>query len=46
MKKSKWVALKHAEENGPTGVMPFDDSRLTLKSDPDVYINAAYYKVL
>ncbi|CAG9784113.1 unnamed protein product [Diatraea saccharalis] len=46
MCKSKSIALKHGEGHKPTDVVPYDDSRLTLKSDPEAYINASYYKQL
>nr|XP_034827526.1 tyrosine-protein phosphatase non-receptor type 23 isoform X1 [Maniola hyperantus] len=45
MTRSKSVAMR-SSENVVTGVVPYDDSRLTLKSDPDAYINASYYKQL
>lgn len=45
MHKSKSVALEYGEGNDPSDVVPFNDSRLTLKSDPDAYINASFYKV-
>lgn len=45
MTRPKSIATKHAAGNIVTAVVPFDDSRLTLKSDPDAYINASYYKV-
>ncbi|XP_041968457.1 tyrosine-protein phosphatase non-receptor type 23 [Aricia agestis] len=44
--RSKKMALKHTRDNIVTAVVPYDDSRLTLKSDSDVYINATYYKQL
>lgn len=45
MTRSKRVAMQHTSGNIVTEVLPFDDTRLTLKSDPDKYINASYYKV-
>ncbi|XP_037866683.1 tyrosine-protein phosphatase non-receptor type 23 isoform X2 [Bombyx mori] len=46
MTRSKTIAMKHSRGNIVTEVVPFDDSRLTLKSDPDAYINASHYKQL
>ncbi|XP_028169896.1 tyrosine-protein phosphatase non-receptor type 23 [Ostrinia furnacalis] len=46
MYKSKSVALEHGEGNDPEDVVPFDDSRLILKSNPDAYINASFFKRL
>lgn len=37
--------MKHTKRSIVTEVVPYDDSRLTLKSDPDAYFNASYYKV-
>lgn len=45
MTRSKTIAMQHTTGNIVTDVVPYDDSRLTLKSDPDAYINASYYKV-
>lgn len=45
MTRSKTVAMQHTSGNIVTEVVPYDDSRLLLKSDPDAYINASYYKV-
>ncbi|XP_072937126.1 uncharacterized protein mop [Epargyreus clarus] len=46
MKRTKNVAMQYTPGNIVTAVVPYDDSRLTLKSDPDAYINASYYKQL
>lgn len=46
MSRSKTIAMQHTSGNIVTEVAPYDDSRLTLKSDPDAYINASYYKQL
>lgn len=46
MTRSKTIAMQHTNGNIVTEVVPFDDSRLTLKSDPDAFINASYYKQL
>ncbi|XP_060801444.1 tyrosine-protein phosphatase non-receptor type 23 isoform X1 [Amyelois transitella] len=46
MTRSKTMAMRHCNGNIVTEVVPYDDSRLTLKSDPDAYINASYYKQL
>ncbi|XP_046962007.1 tyrosine-protein phosphatase non-receptor type 23 [Vanessa cardui] len=46
MSRSKSIAMQHSRGNIVTEVVPYDDSRLTLKSDPDAYINASYYKQL
>ncbi|KAJ0182115.1 hypothetical protein K1T71_002837 [Dendrolimus kikuchii] len=46
MTRSKTIAMQHTSGNIVTEVVPFDDSRLKLKSDPDAYINASYYKQL
>lgn len=45
MSRTKTVAMQHCEGNIATAVVPFDDSRVVLKSDPDAYINASFYKV-
>ncbi|XP_023951524.2 tyrosine-protein phosphatase non-receptor type 23 [Bicyclus anynana] len=45
MTRSKSVAMR-SSKNIVTEVVPYDDSRLTLKSDPEAYINASYYKQL
>ncbi|XP_068621073.1 tyrosine-protein phosphatase non-receptor type 23-like isoform X2 [Battus philenor] len=46
MSRTKTVAMQHTEGNIASVVVPFDDSRVTLKSDHDAYINASYYKQL
>uniref|UniRef100_A0A2A4JAU3 Tyrosine-protein phosphatase non-receptor type 23 n=1 Tax=Heliothis virescens TaxID=7102 RepID=A0A2A4JAU3_HELVI len=46
MTRSKTIAMQHIHGNIVTEVVPYDDSRLTLKSDPDAFINASYYKQL
>ncbi|XP_030024253.2 tyrosine-protein phosphatase non-receptor type 23 [Manduca sexta] len=46
MTRTKTVAMQHTNGNIVTEVVPYDDSRLTLKSDPNAYINASYYKQL
>ncbi|XP_047042446.1 tyrosine-protein phosphatase non-receptor type 23 [Helicoverpa zea] len=46
MTRSKTIAMQHTNGNIVTEVVPYDDSRLTLKSDPDAFINASYYKQL
>ncbi|CAH2067482.1 unnamed protein product, partial [Iphiclides podalirius] len=46
MSRSKTVAMQHSEGNIASMVAPFDDSRVVLKSDPDAYINASFYKQL
>ncbi|CAG4976183.1 unnamed protein product [Parnassius apollo] len=46
MSRSKTVAMQHSYGNFVSEVAPFDDSRVVLKSDPDAYINASYYKQL
>ncbi|XP_049883447.1 tyrosine-protein phosphatase non-receptor type 23 [Pectinophora gossypiella] len=46
MSRSKSIAQRHSNRNIVTDVVPYDDSRLTLKSNPDAYINASYYKQL
>ncbi|XP_032510581.2 tyrosine-protein phosphatase non-receptor type 23 isoform X1 [Danaus plexippus] len=44
-RRSKSVASRYCPSTS-TSVVPYDDSRLTLKSDSDAYINATYYKQL
>lgn len=44
MTRSKSLAMR-SSRNIVTEVVPYDDSRLTLKSNPNAYINASYYKV-
>ncbi|XP_050667403.1 tyrosine-protein phosphatase non-receptor type 23 isoform X2 [Leptidea sinapis] len=44
-RKSTEVARRHSSIR-TTDVVPFDDHRLTLDSDPDAYINASHYKQL
>ncbi|KPJ07130.1 Tyrosine-protein phosphatase non-receptor type 23 [Papilio machaon] len=46
MSRTKTVAMQYSEGNIASVVAPFDDSRVLLKSDPDAYINASYYKQL
>ncbi|XP_075992722.1 tyrosine-protein phosphatase non-receptor type protein myopic isoform X2 [Anticarsia gemmatalis] len=46
MTRSKTIAMQHTSGNIVSEIVPFDDSRLRLKSDPDAYINASYYKQL
>ncbi|RVE46210.1 hypothetical protein evm_009168 [Chilo suppressalis] len=46
MCKSKTAALQHGEGRNPKDVVPYDDSRLMLKSEPNAYFNASYYKQL
>ncbi|XP_045534143.1 tyrosine-protein phosphatase non-receptor type 23 [Papilio machaon] len=46
MSRTKTVAMQYSEGNIASVVAPFDDSRVVLKSDPDAYINASYYKQL
>ncbi|GBP56767.1 Tyrosine-protein phosphatase non-receptor type 23, partial [Eumeta japonica] len=46
MNRTKTIAMQHSDGNIVTDVVPYDDSRLTLKSNPDAYINASYYKQL
>ncbi|KAI5640662.1 BRO1-like domain-containing protein [Phthorimaea operculella] len=46
MIRTKRIATKHTGGTIITEVVPYDDSRVTLKSDPDAYINASYYKQL
>ncbi|XP_059058125.1 tyrosine-protein phosphatase non-receptor type 23 [Achroia grisella] len=46
MTRSKTIAMQHSSGNIVTDVVPFDDSRLTLKSDPDAYFNVSYYRQL
>ncbi|CAB3250605.1 unnamed protein product [Arctia plantaginis] len=46
MTRSKTIAMQHTRGNIVSEIVPFDDSRLRLKSDPDAYINASYYKQL
>lgn len=45
MVRTKTIAMENSNGNIVTDVVPFDDSRLILKSNPDAYINASYYKV-
>ncbi|KAL4712811.1 hypothetical protein ACJJTC_011881 [Scirpophaga incertulas] len=44
--KSKTIAIQHGEGSNATDIVPYDDSRLTLKSDSNAFINASYYKQL
>ncbi|XP_052758573.1 tyrosine-protein phosphatase non-receptor type 23 [Galleria mellonella] len=46
MTRTKTIAMQHSSGNIVTDVVPFDDSRLTLKSDPDAYFNVSYYRQL
>ncbi|XP_053603640.1 tyrosine-protein phosphatase non-receptor type 23 [Plodia interpunctella] len=46
MTRSKTIAMEHCGGNIVTEVVPYDDSRLILKSDSEAYINASYYKQL
>ncbi|KPI94567.1 Tyrosine-protein phosphatase non-receptor type 23 [Papilio xuthus] len=46
MSRTKTVAMQYSEGNIASAVVPYDDSRVVLKSDPDAYINASYYKQL
>ncbi|XP_038206872.1 tyrosine-protein phosphatase non-receptor type 23-like [Zerene cesonia] len=39
------IAMRHSR-NGESDVDPYDDTKLALKSDPDAYVNASYYKQL
>lgn len=45
MTRSKTIAMQHSGGNIVSEIVPFDDSRLRLKSDPDAYVNASLYKV-
>ncbi|CAK1544316.1 unnamed protein product [Leptosia nina] len=45
MNKSKRIVMERSR-NIVSDVVPYDDSRLRLKTDPDAYINASYYKQL
>ncbi|KAJ2953915.1 hypothetical protein O0L34_g1550 [Tuta absoluta] len=46
MIRTKRIAKKYTGGTIITEVVPYDDCRVTLKSDPDAYINASYYKQL
>ncbi|KAM3958065.1 tyrosine-protein phosphatase non-receptor type protein myopic [Aphomia sociella] len=46
MTRSKTIAMQHTDGNIVTDVVPFDDSRLTLKSNPDAYLNVSCYRQL
>lgn len=46
MTRSKTIAMQHISGNIVSEIVPFDDTRLKLKSDQDAFINASYYKQL
>lgn len=46
MTRTKTIAMQYTPGNIVSEIVPFDDSRLKLKADPDAFINASYYKVI